>query len=296
MKKNRFIPYGYTMRGGHMIIQREEAEVIRGIFSSYLNGSSLKAIAEELTRQKVQYTEKTDVWDKARIARIIDNSRYTGCEEYDPIIDEEVYEEAVAVKTARQRNQMLKDSEAIALLRDRMRCGKCGYPMVRRIDSKCKIHESWTCVNDGCGFRIRISDNDLLTKINLLVNRLIVNSDLLIPRKRQKRPVSPIVAALQAEIDDELMRDHPSEPFIVSKIGDIASQLYAETNAKAMIAAQVAKKRAMLMKPEEFFSCTNFSDLIETVALGEGGMVTLRTKTDTIISEGASEHGSNQDT
>ena len=90
MKKNRFIPYGYTMRGGHMIIQREEAEVIRGIFSSYLNGSSLKAIAEELTRQKVQYTEKTDVWDKARIARIIDNSRYTGCEEYDPIIDEEV--------------------------------------------------------------------------------------------------------------------------------------------------------------------------------------------------------------
>ena len=92
------------------------------------------------------------------------------------------------------------------------------------------------------------------------------------------------------------MREHPSEPLIISKIGDIASQLYAEINAKAMITAQVAKKRAMLMKPEEFFSCTNFSDLIETVALDEGGMVTLRTKTDTIISEGDTEHGSNQDT
>ncbi len=294
MKKNRFIPYGYTMRGGQMIIHHEEADVIRHIFSSYINGASLKTIAEELTRQKVPYTEKTDVWDKARVARIIENSRYTGCEEYDPIIDEDIYEEAVAAKTARQRNQMLKDSEAIALLRDRMKCGKCGYPMVRRIDSKRKIHESWTCVNDNCGFRVRISDNDLLAKINLLINRLIINSDLLIPQRRQKRPDSPIVAALQAEIDDELMREHPSEPFIVSKIGDIASQLYAETNAKAMITIQIAKKRAMLMKPEEFFSCTNFSDLIETVTLDEGGVVTLRTKTDTTISEGDSEHGSNQ--
>ena len=66
MKKTRFIPYGYTMRDGRTVIQHEEADVIRHIFSSYISGASLKEISEELTRLKVPYTEKTDVWDKAR--------------------------------------------------------------------------------------------------------------------------------------------------------------------------------------------------------------------------------------
>lgn len=45
MKKTRYIPYGYTMRNGRTVISGEEAEVIREIFKSYLNGASLKAIA-----------------------------------------------------------------------------------------------------------------------------------------------------------------------------------------------------------------------------------------------------------
>ena len=102
MKKTRYIPYGYTMRNGRTVISGEEAEVIREIFNSYLNGASLKAIADELTDRQIPYTQKTAIWDKARIARIIDNAGYTGTEEYDPIIDEDMYEAAVSLKTARQ--------------------------------------------------------------------------------------------------------------------------------------------------------------------------------------------------
>ena len=53
--------------------------------------------------------------NKARVARIIDNSRYIGSDEFEPIIEEEVFEEAAAAKIARQRNRAGKDSEAIAL-------------------------------------------------------------------------------------------------------------------------------------------------------------------------------------
>lgn len=294
MKKIRFIPYGYTMREGRTVIQHDEADIIRYIFSSYINGASLKAIAEELTRQKVPYTEKTDTWDKARIARIIENSRYMGADEYDPIIDEDVFEEAVATKAARLRNQIVKDSEAITLIRNRVKCAKCGYPMTRRITTKRKTQESWTCINDECGFRVRISDTDLLTRINLLMNRLIVNSDLLIPKKRIKKQDSPIVASLQKEINLELQKEQPSEAFIVDKVSAIATQLYAETNAKAMITAQIARKRAMLMQPQEAFRCDYFSDLIETITLNDTGKVTLITKTDTTISEGDSDNASNK--
>ena len=69
MKKTRYIPYGYTMRNGRTVISGEEAEVIREIFNSYLNGASLKAIADELTDRQIPYTQKTAIWDKARIAK-----------------------------------------------------------------------------------------------------------------------------------------------------------------------------------------------------------------------------------
>ena len=79
MKKTRYIPYGYTMQNGTTVVEHSEAEVIRRIFESYINGNSLKDIADELTRLKVPYTEKTSVWDKARIGSMLRSSmkKYT---------------------------------------------------------------------------------------------------------------------------------------------------------------------------------------------------------------------------
>ena len=98
MKKTRYVPYGYTVRDGKTVVDHEEAKIIRNIFDSYINGDSLKVIADLLTQNEIPYTEKSTVWDKARIARIIENPKYMGTEEYAPIIDEEVYENALACK------------------------------------------------------------------------------------------------------------------------------------------------------------------------------------------------------
>ena len=84
MKKIRYIPYGYTMRNGRTVIAQDEATVIREILRAYINGASLQSIAELLTERKIPYRERTDVWDKARIARIIGNAKYSGDGEYDP--------------------------------------------------------------------------------------------------------------------------------------------------------------------------------------------------------------------
>ena len=132
------------MRNGQTVVEHDEASVIRYIFDEYIKGASLKDLAEELTARRVPYTERTAVWDKARIARIIDNAKYTGSEVYDPIIDEDTFEEAATAKAARWRNQIMIECEGIALMRDQIRCGQCGAPMVRHICSKRKVKESWT--------------------------------------------------------------------------------------------------------------------------------------------------------
>lgn len=286
MKKTRFIPYGYTMRNGRTVIEHGEADIIRYIFDEYIKGASLKDLAEELTARKVPYTEKTEVWDKARIARIIDNAKYTGSEIYDPIIDEDTFEEAAAAKAARLRNQTVSECEGITLMRDRIRCGQCGAPMVRQICSKRKVKESWTCTNDACGCRVRISDTDLLMKVTLLMNRVIENADLMVPKPRKRAKDSPAVQRLQNEIDIELSADQPSEKFIASRICEIASQLYKETNAKEQIAARIAQKRVMLMNPQTEFNSVYFTDLVENVILEAPARVSLLTKTDVQISEG----------
>lgn len=296
MKKTRFIPYGYTMRNGRTVIEHGEADIIRYIFDEYIKGASLKDLAEELTARKVPYTEKTEVWDKARIARIIDNAKYTGSEIYDPIIDEDTFEEAAAAKAARLRNQTVSECEGITLMRDRIRCGQCGAPMVRHICSKRKVKESWTCTNDACGCRVRISDTDLLMKVTLLMNRVIENADLMVPKPRKRAKDSPAVQRLQNEIDIELSADQPSEKFIASRICEIASQLYKETNAKEQIAARIAQKRVMLMNPQTEFNSVYFTDLVENVILEAPARVSLLTKTDVQISEGVPDHGSQENT
>ena len=285
MKKIRYLPFGYTIRNGQTVIDQQEAETVRGIFTAYIHGASLKEIAEDLTAKNIPYTERSCVWDKARISRILENAKYTGDAEFDAIIEDAVYEEAVAAKSARRWNRAVTECEGIRQLRDHIRCGNCGAPMLRHINSKRAVRESWTCSNTACGLRVRISDGELLRKITLLMNRVIANADLMLPHPKVKPRDSAVVLNLQQQISDEMEQERPSEERIATLLCEIAGQLYKETNAKPQIAAQIARKRASLMKPQDAFNAAYFSELIDAVSLHVGGGVVLHTKTETDICE-----------
>ena len=285
MKKIRYLPFGYTIRNGQTVIDQQEAETVRGIFTAYIHGASLKEIAEDLTAKNIPYTERSCVWDKARISRILENAKYTGDAEFDAIIEDAVYEEAVAAKSARRWNRAVTECEGIRQLRDHLRCGNCGAPMLRHINSKRAVRESWTCSNADCGIRVRVSDGELLRKITLLMNRVIANADLMLPHPKIKHRDSAVVLNLQQQISDEMEQERPSEERIATLLCEIAGQLYKETNAKAQIAAQIARKRVSLMKPQDAFNAAYFSELIDAVSLHVGGGVVLHTKTETDICE-----------
>ena len=283
MKKIRYIPYGYTMRNGRTVISNEEAEVIREIFKAYLGGASLKAIAEELTGRRIPYTQKTATWDKARIARIINNAKYVGTEEYDPIIDEDIYEAAVSLKTARQRNTFEKENDAIALLRDLVRCDCCGHLMKRRVSTKHRIRESWNCTNDECGLRVRISDAQLLETITVLINRIILNNHLLQPKPRKRYEPDAQVTKIGNEIALELEQDEPNEDFVIQKTIEMASLMYEQSSAKLDLAVSIAKKLAQSMATQDEFNPDYFSALVAYITLGAQGRVVLHTKTETEV-------------
>lgn len=285
MKKTRYIPYGYTIRNGRTIIDQTEAEVIRGIFNDYIAGASLKEIAESLTSKQIPYTEKTADWGKARIARIIENAKYIGDSEYDPIVEEDTYQNAIERKAANNKNQTGRCSHALSQVRSRVRCGKCGSIMTRTTSNLCRVRESWTCNNPECKYTLRISDSDLLDRIRVLINRVIQNTELMIPKQKNKDSPDSAVYKLQNEMQRELEKEHPSEEYVLERIRLIAAERYNSEVTTVMLAAQTAKKRAAMMTVQDEFNTEYFSDIVNTVFFDENGEIRIITKTDTEITE-----------
>ena len=95
----RTIPYGYVVESGAKVIVADEATVITEVFERYCSGETFKQIADSLTERAIKFFESNSSWNKINIARMIDDARYLGNEEYPPIISAELYSK---VKTCRE--------------------------------------------------------------------------------------------------------------------------------------------------------------------------------------------------
>jgi len=79
MKKGRFItckaPFGYRLVDGILQIDEQEAEIVRYIFDSYLNGRSKDEIAADLTGMGISTRDKKDRWQYTSVDYILKNER-----------------------------------------------------------------------------------------------------------------------------------------------------------------------------------------------------------------------------
>ena len=98
MLKNRSIPFGYCVVNGKNALNASEAEAVRKIFSDYISGKSLKAIAAEM---QIPYNIGKEIWNKNMVYRIIENRIYTGENSYPQIVSAEDFEMAARIKTER---------------------------------------------------------------------------------------------------------------------------------------------------------------------------------------------------
>jgi DNA invertase Pin-like site-specific DNA recombinase len=90
------IPYGYDYDNGFLTINKNEANIIRKIYSSYIKGESMGKIAKMLNSTKIP-TKKGGLWAKKTISKILKNPTYCGYlhwekyinkSDHDPIITE----------------------------------------------------------------------------------------------------------------------------------------------------------------------------------------------------------------
>src|SRR5699024_1627288 len=63
---------------GNLVIEPEEAKVIKRIFYSYLNGMSMKQIADSLKADGILTGGKTKNWQSSGVSKILKNEKYMG--------------------------------------------------------------------------------------------------------------------------------------------------------------------------------------------------------------------------
>lgn len=100
-------PFGYKYRAGRLIINEEEAVVVRQIFSMYLGGSSLQSIADSLNFERIP-SKKGRTWSKQAIGRILRNPLYCGYIRWDGIVRKGTHEPIVTEETFMRVQEMLE--------------------------------------------------------------------------------------------------------------------------------------------------------------------------------------------
>ena len=177
MKKNRNIPFGYTMKKGEIIAEPTESQAAKDIFKLYLDGNSMSEIARQMSICQISYNGITFDWNKNMVKRILENEKYLGKDGYPVLIDNETFNHANARKKSKATS-VNEISEELQIIRSLTYCKECGHRL-SRIGGNTQT-DKWDCRNPECSrFNYRLTDNMIKDILLHILNAVIANPDLL---------------------------------------------------------------------------------------------------------------------
>ena len=280
--RNRSIPFGYHYQNGIMAVHPQESQTVRAVFTAYLSGEPLSRIAAHLTAKLVEYLPGCWHWDKARVKRILDNTKYIGNGEYPPIIKEKDFQMAHQKKDSANTNRQLAD-EDIKLFKSLVHCHHCGGPMVRRMDSRMAHPVTWKCPR--CGYFLPLPDEDFKQRVFLLQKKL-VEKPLMAEKEEETIPVASMEAR---RLTNEIFRKLDSGVFSEDELVNLALQCAAK-NYEAISSARHITDRltAALLHagPLYAFDRTLFERTVSEIHLTRKGEILLKLQNGVFIEEG----------
>ena len=177
MKKNRNIPFGYTMKKGEIIAEPTESQAVKDIFKLYLDGKSMSELARQMSISQISYNGITFDWNKNMVKRILENEKYLGKDGYPVLIDSETFYRANARKKSKATS-VNEISEELKIIRNLSYCTECGHRL-SRFGGNTQT-DKWDCRNPECSrFNYRLTDNMIKDILLHILNAVIANPDLL---------------------------------------------------------------------------------------------------------------------
>ena len=280
--RNRSIPFGYCYQNGVLAVHPQESQTVRAVFTAYLSGEPLSKIAAHLTAKLVEYLPGYWKWDKARVKRLLDNAKYTGEDDFPPIIKERDFQLAHQKKESANTNRQPVD-EYIKLFKGMAHCHHCSSAMVRRMDGRMEHSVTWKCPR--CGYFLPLPDEEFRQRVFLLQKKL-VNKPLLAEKEEETLSVASMEAR---RLTNEIFRKLDSGNFSEDELVTLALQCAAK-NYEAISSARHITDRltATLLHvgPLPAFDRELFQRTVSEIHLTRKGEILLKLQNGVIIGEG----------
>lgn len=280
--KNRSIPFGYCYQNGVLVVHPQESQTVQAVFAAYLSGEPLSKIAAYLTAKLVEYLPGCWQWNKARVKRLLDNSKYMGEGDFPQLITEKQFQMAHQKKESASTNRQLVD-EDIKLFKGLVYCHHCSSPMVRRMDSRMGHPVTWKCPR--CDYFLPLPDEEFKRRVFLLQQRL-VDKPLLAEKEEEAIPVTSMEAR---RLTNEIFRKLDSGDCSEDELVNLALQCGLK-NYEAITSAQHITDRltATLLHagPLSAFDRELFQRTVSEIHLTRKGEVLLKLQNGVIIGEG----------
>ena len=280
--RNRSIPFGYYYQNGVLAVHPQESQTVQAVFAAYLSGEPLSKIAAHLTAKLVEYLPGRWQWDKARVKRLLDNAKYTGEDDFPPIIKEREFQMAHQKKDSANTNRQIAD-EDIKLFKSLVHCHHCGTPMVRRMDSRMEYPVIWKC--PACDYFLPLPDEDFKQRV-LLLQKKLVDKPLLAEKEDDEIQVTSMEAR---RLTNEIFRKLDSANFSEDELVTLALQCAAK-NYEAITSARHITDRltATLLHagPLSAFDRTLFETTISEIHLTRKGEILLKLQNGVFVGEG----------
>ena len=229
---NRRMPIGYTYVSGKCTINKQEASLVKKMFEMYVSGHSYSQIALEM-----QTFFPEEHFDKAKIGRVLKDSRYLGTEKYGRIIEDDVFKKASSLRIVKRTGPTSDKKAEILGMRLPVVCPKCGKRMMRKQMLK-PDKQNWTCTNKSCDKFIRKNDVSFIEELKDILYELSINPYEFEDDHIQK---SINTALLERKIEEQLSKTSFDKDQITKDITDLVGKKYMDITNTGFIQKKIAE-------------------------------------------------------
>ena len=219
---NRYIPFGYEIQNAEIVVVNQEALLVKSAFELYIAGKSYKTIAERFEISGIYYNKDSAKWNKNMVKRMIENEKYTGTDEYPPIIDEKQYFKANRIRLSKNIKGDSDKMEYDKFIRTHAECPECGFPIKRQRQGHDKgAYTAYKCSNPICPAK-SIHEDRLYGYIAEIINRLIDNIELADEEVKHHSRSDESIDELTNEIYIKTINDNTEKDEILKDIYRLA--------------------------------------------------------------------------
>lgn len=160
----RKILYGYQIQRGELVTVPQEADTVRRIATLYLNGLSYQKISDTLNGDGIPFSTENPLWNKHKVKRLLENSRYTGKDGYPAIVDQEEFDTIQRLIQEKTSHCTAAERSPAQRLKEYLHCGSCQGRLLG-IGGRGQKRNTLYLRCENCGTLVTISDHDLLAEV-----------------------------------------------------------------------------------------------------------------------------------